>query len=285
MALVVESFASATSTAGTITLTKPTGLAVGNLMVVMLSFARNSVTNPEIQIAAGWTGVTAHGTFTSAAIQYRIADAADVAASNFTFVSINQVLVITAGRILRISGHEPANISLGSINLFTDSAAIDTAVTFSGSITTPVPDCLLVMAIACSDGIAATVSAQQTTPASTLTEAYDHNGSTAIALSGAYGFHNAVTTITQFGATLSANLDNHAGVLLLIRAAFPFSGTNALLSVSPELFPQAGVGGTTGTNALLTATPELFNQNGLVLTPTVWTPKTKTPATWTPETK
>jgi hypothetical protein len=189
------------------------------------------------------------------------------------------------GVMLRCSGFSTAQVTSGNISGFTDAATVDTALTFSGSAGNPVPNGLMVMALAASDGTAATVSGYSTTPStSAWTELYDANNGTNIALAGAYVVSNIDSTVTQFGATLSASLDNHTGVFMIFRAEFPSTGTNTLLSVSPANFSQNGVAGITGTNALLAVSPEFPTQSGRGTSPTQWSNDTKPTTNWSNET-
>jgi hypothetical protein len=107
MAIVYESVATeGWGTASSITITKPSGLAVGNMMLVHI--AADSTNN--ISPRADWyslAGVLGAITTTGSqngrrmGFQYKIADAADVAASNFTWTTPNDS---RAGAIIRISG-------------------------------------------------------------------------------------------------------------------------------------------------------------------------------------
>lgn len=82
MAIAYQSTQTATATAGTnITVTKPTSLASGDLMV-------GGVTNAGlggVGLPAGWTTIANFSGYNSTIVGWKIADASDVAASNFTF--------------------------------------------------------------------------------------------------------------------------------------------------------------------------------------------------------
>lgn len=87
-----------------VTVAKPTGLTVGDLMVALVAVSANSVTLS----ATGWTSARSQensGDGIKGEIFWKIADSGDVAASNFTF---NQSGAGTgmAGAILRISGYK-----------------------------------------------------------------------------------------------------------------------------------------------------------------------------------
>ena len=88
MAVAYQSHQTAThNTAGTpLTITKPTSLAVGDLMIAFLYGGRNIGNWTTL---AGWTLIgactTTDGTDANLTVQAKIADSSDVAASNFTF--------------------------------------------------------------------------------------------------------------------------------------------------------------------------------------------------------
>lgn len=74
------------SGAGTVTINKPTGLQVGDLMVA--SFASGSTNAVAWTQLSGWTEVLDSGTDRPCmGIQWKVATSADVSASNFTFQS------------------------------------------------------------------------------------------------------------------------------------------------------------------------------------------------------
>ena len=96
MAIVIESVSTGVSP-----ITKPTGLAVGDLMVAIVSQSYN-VAFPSASTPSGWTSETsgfdprAHGLF------WKVADSSDVAASDFTFKdSANNHMT---GALYRLSG-------------------------------------------------------------------------------------------------------------------------------------------------------------------------------------
>jgi hypothetical protein len=81
-----------TGSTNSITVTKPAGLQVGDLMIVNLMIADNGTINTP----SGWSGVTglnpweAGSGSTRAYLWYKVANSTDVAASNFTFTTLNE---------------------------------------------------------------------------------------------------------------------------------------------------------------------------------------------------
>lgn len=95
-----------------LTITKPTGLAVGDLLVFILGLFGSSGTINEPSIPTGWTeAVELNGTTDERrylTIMYKIANSSDVAASNFTFSSPSESGNIYGyGSLIRITGHHP----------------------------------------------------------------------------------------------------------------------------------------------------------------------------------
>jgi hypothetical protein len=106
MAVVFGTSSTTTSAAGGWTIPKPTGLAVGDLMVACLSTHGGSVT---LAGPAGWDeSIPEHNPSASVVITSsvwtKIADAADVAAANFAFTSTGSSR--GAATISRWTGHD-----------------------------------------------------------------------------------------------------------------------------------------------------------------------------------
>lgn len=95
---------SAILSASSLTITKPSGLAEGDLMIALLS----GEAEEETWSASGWTlvdSISAAGINISMAVLYKVADSGDVAASNFTFnFSTTDKL---KGLLSRVTGAEP----------------------------------------------------------------------------------------------------------------------------------------------------------------------------------
>lgn len=141
MAIAVASTASTGyATASSITITKPSGLAAGDLLVCLINiFGNGTVTTPS-----GWTQGTqqANGTTQSLQYLYKIADSADAAASNFTFNLSGSL--DTAGGLLRVTGSAGSSI-LAALDQDTITG-VDISPSFTGGLTPTNAGSLLVMA-------------------------------------------------------------------------------------------------------------------------------------------
>lgn len=141
MAVAFRSLASTTwTTSTTVAVTKPSGLAVGDLMVGMLSASNNSfvITPPS-----GFTLVTsAIGNIFKTYIYYKFATSSDVAATNFTFTSDTSgdlsagIMAFTGASVPQpvysnntVAGNTGTTITITGINVLANSILVMSAVT------------------------------------------------------------------------------------------------------------------------------------------------------------
>ena len=108
MAVAFESVATGTGTAGSLTITKPTGLAVGDFMVAHLvsNYSSTGSAGSTWATPAGWTSLfnTAPDSQLFISVKWKLADSADVAAANFTFTNDTGLGADNGGALYRISG-------------------------------------------------------------------------------------------------------------------------------------------------------------------------------------
>lgn len=218
MAVAVQSSSTtAWASSSSIVLTKPTGLAVGDLMIVHIGVGSGTVTT-----LAGWTLVnttTLTAETTKSYVFSKIADSTDVAASNFTF-SYSGTLT-GAGAILRIDGH-----SAGA-PVYTSASDDDTNATpptFTNTVT-PVAtnSALLMLGVAQQVDSATTISGYAVvTSTPTFTEVYDFTNSggtgSSFLLCGAYGIRTAVTATGNSTWNYSAGTNPDAICHMLVIA-------------------------------------------------------------------
>lgn len=287
MAFVVESTATKTFTAGTTAvITKPTGLAVGDLLVAQLGAVSTGAAITYTTLA-GWSlAANGGGSDYTTSIQYKIADSGDVAASNFTFTCTSASH--TCGSLLRVSGPRPTSV-LAEAEGDTLASGGTTAISFSAALTPFVANSLVVTALmgAATDGTG-TISGFTSTPSITFTEVLDtsvDNSTRDPIFGSAYGLYTGTADITAYGATLSGSKDQHYGVIASFTPLVNASGSNALLSADADVFVPAASSGTLGTNALLSADADLFTPTAKGTSPTQWSPASKPSTTWTPTSK
>lgn len=284
MAIVVESTSTNTASSATsLTITKPTGLAVGNLMVAPLSIHNSGDSETDTwNTLSGWTAAVGgnFNSFISLSLQYKIADAGDVAASNFTFTASGTAGRL-AGSILRCSGNAPSSV-LGASDSESNTSS---GTSFSGSLSSYTPPgngALVIIQIGSyssgNPGFPTVSGYDTTTSGISFTELYD-NGSASSntgVTSAAYGIQTTAAALTAYSATVSHTHAQRYGQFAVFIPSFSGNGSNALLEVSPTFFDSAISLSNGASNALLEVSPTLNNGSADSIIPTVWTPITKT---------
>lgn len=289
MAFSVASTASNSVSTGTsVTINKPSGLAVGDLMIAVVSAQGGSVT---VDTLSGWTSADfENGSNNYTKIQYKIADSSDVSASNFTFTSAFSVNLM-GGTIMRVTGHATSSIVDVSDSQNYNSTAT-TGISFSQSLTIAFDGSLIVMGFCGSvqgvsgAGSIGTYVASDGTLSWTETHDYGEDDGTADPIiGGAYAIQATKANLSSYGATLSLSRQVHTGVIVVFKPTINASGTAALHSADADFFTPTASAGTTGTNALLQADADTFAPTAKGTSPTQWTPGSKPTTTWTPQSK
>lgn len=267
---------------GSTTITKPSGLAVGDLMIACITHEYITAAGSSINTLSGWTSLQQlNQNRIVLSIQYKVADSSDVAASNFTFTHTNSNN--SAGGIIRVDGFASGAI-FGASELDSNNSPADANVSFTATSTPQVADSLCIAVYAgYADGgspSAITVSSYASTPTVTFTEIFDvatdGGGDKSLVLAAAAGSYTGSTEFTAYSSVFSATPNRaELGVLMLINSPQNATGTNVLLSVSPTLFAPTTSAGTIGTNATFAISPNLPTQSGEALQPTPWTTITK----------
>lgn len=288
MAIVVESTATASdSNTDTLVITKPTGLAEGDLMIAVLSGAEaDGAGVGDWSLASGWTDCQSN-TFGGAlglSIQYKVASSGDAAASNFTF-TLDASTGQLHGSILRCSGAATdvaTSDALASSSTYSATSA--NSATFAGAHGpfTPGADGALVIAqygIEFATGSSArTFGSYTVTSGVTLNELFDsgtNDGSGGAYYSATYGVQATAAALSAYGATISVSSPDHYGQFAVFTPPVNASGSNTLASTTTTTFTQSGTADGVGSNDLTTATAAVFTQTGSGSVPTVWTVTTK----------
>lgn len=272
------------SSSGTLTVTKPTGLAVGDLLV----FAGQSMlqgASVNIATASGWTSaISTGGTSYFASVQHKVADSSDVAASNFSWTFTTGSGQSAWGCLFRLSNvYDDPNQLEDTGSASTTAAATDTSISLSPTVDFTVENCFIVGLVGTADvtgGNPAAISSYSTTPSITWTELYDidedgETGGNDVAGSVIYGTHSSTTSISAFSATLEYGFDDHYITFAAYRPDYPDSGTVALHSPAVNFTEPAGQADTNGTVALESVDTTLPTQSGAVTKPTTWTNQSK----------
>jgi len=273
-------------------ITKPSGLAAGDLMVgLLVSSSDDGNTAGTITAPAGWSTYTSYSGTNPHRIYcfFREATSGDAAASDFTFTQSDTIESTTIGCLLRITGAYATSPFSGEAT-GTDATG-DTTVSITDTIDLIYNDSLILMVISgrdvSSNSLMGTYVTSGTNP--TWTEQQDtvlsagRSHSFAVATSGI----TSPRALTSFGATAATNgIDDFMVLVVSIPAQASASGTAALLSADADFFTNASVTvGGTGTHSLLSADADHFSASGSATAPTQWTPAAKPSTTWTPANK
>lgn len=282
---VYQSMQSTVGSGTSVVVTKPTSLAVGDLMIGLGALDDNSLGIPSLP--SGWTASLARTSADESTFKmvagFRIADAGDVAASDFTFTATNSPEVYSC-HILRLT----TTSSFSSPVLGTagdDDSTSTTTPSFVISFDAKVIDALLI-AFYARTGATTSVSTyalSATNP--TWTERYDTSAaglSVAIATAPTTG----TTSFTTFGVTTVASDSGNSVILLSVAAVSNASADVGHLDAAPTVF---GIPGSNTTNASvghLAAAPTL---NGLAAKDssdaTQWSNVDKPSTTWSNQNK
>jgi len=294
MALTVTTTTVSANDADNLTINKPASVAVGDtLLIVANGFDSNKPT------VSGFTEcLTAGGASSYQAISmlYRIADASDVSASNYT-IALTGATTQGAAAMFCIKGLTTVNPIFGSASA-TDVRDLASWTVTSSALTLSRPnEQLLIMAGVfngeSNSGSFGTYTVTSSDANPTWTELLDVQYSISSepveqAFFVAYAITTDTSQITQYsvgvsGAT-SGTADYVATIFAVIVEPQDQVGTNALLEVSPTIFNNAGVDvGGTGTNALLEVEPEFFAQSGSATSRTGWVNESKPTTSWNNE--
>jgi len=270
MAVAYASSSTANTAGGTASFSKPSGLAVGDLMVCVVIGANVGSFTPS----SGFTGIFSQvqniGSDATTASYYKVATSGDVAASTFDFVYSAGAGVV--GILMRITGADSTHIQ---------------STTSGTPAHNPYSNPALVIVVGCTsdnDGTAATFTSYAVGggDSPTMTEQLDDSQTFAmdISLGVATGLYASLATITSYSVTNSGSVDDSDTFLITIPGVVNATGTHALLSADADFFDESGSAGTTGTNALLSADADFFAVDGRGDVMPVWRNTTK-PATST----
>lgn len=257
-------------------LNKPTGLAVGDLLVAQISSHRNSSASAVLNTPAGWTLVANAIDIVPASdmsVFIKVADAADVAAINFVFTSN-----ASGGTTAYICGHLLRFTNYGQVAGFTASSQSTSALTLTASSFTPNrPDCTFLFFGATHSNVAVANISSYTlatdnpswTTRNTInvnTTNYDANVFFATAT-------RPQTTATGTVTMTKSNSNSAQDNIIVVALAPAISGSIAAPDVRAIAYTFAPIR-STRVNAALT------NPATAISTPTIWTNESQGNTTW-----
>lgn len=274
MAIVVESVATgawAGVTSGSdLSISKPTGLAEGDLMVAIVGMndSDNTPFDMEALTNGGWTDYVIKKSVSGGdqrygiAVSYKVATSTDASTSTFAFRNNSGESVGMGGVLLRISGHGVT----ASIQNTSDDDTFDTTPTYTPGLTPTYANSLLIF---CAGGTY-TVASSTTTSAYAIatsnpswTEQADISGD----LSGFFGSGNtgtgpwlAVATATRpettatgdFSCAFSSSVSNSVGVLVAVAPQSDASINADVITVNAIINEPSVTGGANVTADVVT---------------------------------
>lgn len=268
MAVSVASSSTAYSGSGTsLVITKPTGLAVGDLMLAQIRHDNgDGITN-----ASGWTTLSStFNPFNNVRLCYKYADSGDVAASNFTWTLGSST--VSAGGIIRVTGASPligsAVLAGGQSNSATPS--ISTGVTPTRA------DSLLVQfwfyQSNTNDSLGGYAIA---TSNPSWTEAYDVAMEADAGMTCAWAVRPQTTSTGAWSCTGGTATSDYNTFIVSVNEQF-----QANVAESITLTESHKQNTTLNVNESVELTENTASEKSRV-----WTPETKNSTTWTPEDK
>lgn len=265
-----------------VTITKPSGLQVGDIMVAVISYTLTTATTPT---PSGWTAVVKN--LNKNDIYQKVADSSDVAASNFTF-NLNDI-GNAGGSIMRITGGETNNVVFDFHSADVSGSASPLTVTHTME-NPALANVLLVMSILNDDNdVISTVSGHFVTGGTNPTWTTLHNfndGGEDSTFNTVYATYASSTQITAFGhATTDADGSVFSNIaLLILRPQTNGDGTHAQVAATCSVFDNSSSSSVPPSDQVV-ATCTTNTHTTDAVNPTVWTNETKNSSTWTNEEK
>lgn len=280
---VVESFSTGSSGTRTVTMTKPTGLSVGDLMWLYLTCF--SDTDPvSLTTPSGWTASNSEtgGSNKKAYSFWKFADSADVAASNFSFTwtSSDSTPNVNGGVIVRISNVAPTPIRDSQENFSgTNTASFSSTVDVN-----PMVNDALYLLMYFSRGDSNSPTAYTITGTNpTWTELFSVGDAGDMQATLAWGNATDATVITNVTVTLAAANSSNWINLVALSEQKDASGTSTTLEITPALYTGAATSGSSGTSTTLAITPTLYQGVAASKQPTQWSNESKPSTDWSNE--
>jgi hypothetical protein len=229
MAIAYQSHTTNTaSTTNQIVLTKPSGLAVGDLMVAhIVHRSSTSGGSRTVDTPAGWTVIGSEINVPDVndyriKIMYKLAEASDVAASDFTFTISGGNFLQCAGGLWRIDGVNP-NTTIDAFD--SDTAGATNSPSYSGGVDPTYADSfLLFLTMTTATGsnpVASTSDYTLVTSNPSWTERYDLTNivSSPLNMSGAHAIRAQRTATGEYSSTITwgGTVVGSAAFLIVVR--------------------------------------------------------------------
>jgi len=279
MAITLESAQNANAADNTnITITKPVDLAVGDLMVAHICTYDNDNVPLTMDILSGWTAIVDNQGVVVGVVNmnyrafYKIADAADAAAENFTFTSSGGTADLISGAIMRITGYAPgtplATAATGSQN---NSATPSIA----GAAVTPTIANSLILQMWCANtggaGPFGTYAIATSNPS--WTEAYDGLNDSVLGYACGYAVRPEITATGAVSCANGGDATTESGVITAVispiygititgvAGALSFAGGTQIIKYGVKVIGVAGVLALAGGTQIITRALNWLNSS------------------------
>jgi len=268
MAVTFESVSTSTG----VTVAKPSGLVVGDLMVGIISNSTpGSITTPSGFSVLSTLTTTGQGDSMITAFS-KVAESADVAASNFTFNGDRSTLYRISSGAGNSADIQSTIVNTTSTGGFTPATDDNLIIFFQTNGNNNVNSATLT-SVTLSGG---------TNPTWTIDNNVPNGGYSYGVAHGNYPTTDAITSIT---GTLISNDNNIAG-FVLIRDPEDATATNSLHTASPTFFEPTATSGVVASTGLHQVSPTFFESTNNVVNKPVWTEETKpSDSVWTNQPK
>lgn len=261
--------------ADALTITKPTGLAAGDMLLAILGASGQST----LFALSGWgTLISNTGSTTDLTVLWKIATADDAAASNFTFTHGDTSTVSRAGILYRITG------TFGGAGNFVSVTDSDTVAVagYSPGVTPSGSTALLVM------GAITTVQGTTTSAYAvinnnpTWTERCDLsvNGAADITLSSATGDYASGADTGDFHMTFSGTVDSRSYLIALSDSANVTATPAVVTMTAAAQAPSVAGGATVTVSAPVTMASSTLTPSVAISLPTWTNPDKSSAPSW-----
>jgi hypothetical protein len=228
---------SSSTTNASLTISKPSGVVVGDIMIMNISRYYSSGSN-SCPTSTGWTQMVCQtlGGNWWGGLMYRVVDGTE--GTSFTFSLTNNNYA--AGSIVAFSGVNPSSpfdVTPGTLSTQTASTSVSAT-----SIATVTNNAAIIMFGMASSSPYSSFSGWSTTSPGSLTEIYDNGGATYQAVGAAWAIKTTAGSTGAGSATISSSGHN-GGILIALKPCTPpsapsttgatiCSGSTAVLSAS-----------------------------------------------------
>ena len=289
----------------TVTITKPTGLSVGDLMVAHIGLVATGGTG-SIDLVSGWTNVYVNsvGNYNTR-IMYKVADSSDVATTNFAFTG-GGTSPQSGGGLYRITGQSTILlVESSNSHAYNDPTNIDV----DAHVTPSRANSLLLMLSGYLLGTGAGTFSGQAIAVSnpSWTEDYDirYSSNAICSMFGAHASRPEITSTGNASFTVSGSVSGNNGLVTMVVIAPPapttvvgvaghliFTGGTQVIKFGVKVLINAAHLVFTGGLQVLKRTLNWGNQSKNTSSwsdqsknSTSWTNQSKNPTTWVDEDK